>query len=298
MKRSKAVASDANSARAVGAPQREVDVARVALAGVVLGHERDRLLLLGGDLLGAGLVDRVLVGDPQRRPVVEVDLVLAVVALALGALDGHPRGAHLVADPAQQRLDPRPAEHRVVVVVEVGRLEAAVALLERLLVGVAEDDELELGAREGLQPALGQALQLRAQDLARGGHDRRAVGPVQVGEAERGALVPRHQPQRLEVRLHLEVAVAALPRGHRVAVDGVHLDVDGQQVVAGLGAVLEHVVQEVGRGQPFALQAALHVGQREQDGVDRFRLHGVAQLVQRERGGKVHAARNATHSSL
>ena len=167
---------------------------------VVLGHEGDRELLLRGDLLGARLVDRVLVGDPQRRPVVEVDLVLAVVALALGALHRQARRAHLVADLAQQRLHARPAEHRVVVVVEVGRLEAAVALLGRLLVGVLEDDELELGAGEGLQPALGQALQLRAQDLARRGDDRRAVGPAQVGEAERRSLVPGDHPQRLEVR--------------------------------------------------------------------------------------------------
>ena len=37
-----------------------------------------------------------------------------------------------------------------------------------------------------------------------------------------------------------EVAVAALPARHRVAVDGVHVDVDGEQVVAALGAVADH----------------------------------------------------------
>ncbi len=53
--------------RAVLAPQREVDVARVALALVELGHEGDRHALLGGDLLGAVLVDRVLVGGRAAR---------------------------------------------------------------------------------------------------------------------------------------------------------------------------------------------------------------------------------------
>ena len=125
---------------------RAVDVTRVALGLVELRHEGDRHLLLGGDLLGPVLVDHVVVGGLQRGAVVEVDLVLAEVALALRVLDRHPGGRHRVADPADQRLDPRRAEHRVVDVVEVGRLEVAVALVPGVLVGVPEDDELELGA--------------------------------------------------------------------------------------------------------------------------------------------------------
>jgi hypothetical protein len=98
--------------------------------------------------------------------------------------------------------------------------------------------------------------------------DRSAVAPVQVGHAQRRAGVPRDHAQRVEVRLHLEVAVATLPRGHRVAGDRVHLDVDGEQVVARLGAVGDDVLDEVVRVEPLALEAALHVGEAEQDGVD------------------------------
>ena len=94
--------------------------------------------------------------------------------------------------------------------------------------------------------------------------------------------------QRVEVGLHLEVAVAALPRRHRVAADGVHLDVDGEQVVAGLGAVLGDLVEEVRRGQPLALQAALHVGEREQHGVDLAAADRRAQLVELQ--GRLHGA--------
>ena len=76
-------------------------------------------------------------------------LVLAEVALTLGALRHEAGPGHLVADAAQQRLDPGRAEQRVVDVVEVGRLQVAEPLLPGLLVGVLEDDELELGAGEG-----------------------------------------------------------------------------------------------------------------------------------------------------
>ena len=258
-----------------------MDVARVALGLVELRHEGDRHVLLGGDLLGAVLVDRRGRRRRERLAVAEVDLVLAEVALALGVLDRHPGRAHLVADPADQRLDARRAEQRVVDVVEVGRLEVAVGLLPGLLVGVLEDDELELGAGVGDQPALGKPGELAAQDLARRGDDLGAVVPLQVGEQQHRALVPRDRPQRVEVGHHLEVAVAALPRRHLVAADGVHVDVDGEQVVAALGAVLEHVVEEVLGGQPLALKPPLHVGDREQHGVDRAVRDRLLQLVER-----------------
>ncbi|BFO20058.1 hypothetical protein SHKM778_64460 [Streptomyces sp. KM77-8] len=77
-------------------------MAGVALALVVLRHEGERDALLGGDLLGAGLVDGVLVAGDQGLVVAEGDLVLAGVALALGGLDGESGGGHLVADTAQQ----------------------------------------------------------------------------------------------------------------------------------------------------------------------------------------------------
>jgi hypothetical protein len=176
---------------AVARLQREVDVARVALALVVLGHVGDRHALLAGDLLGAVLVDDVRVGGGQRVRVVEVHLVLAEVALALGVLDLHAGRRHVVADAADERLDARGAQQGVVDVVEVGRLELAVGLVPRLLVGVAEHDELELGARGRLPAPLGEPVELAAQDLPRGGRHRRAVAPRDVGHAQRGPRLPR-----------------------------------------------------------------------------------------------------------
>lgn len=261
-----------------------MDVAGVALAFVVLGHEGDRDALLGGDLLGAGLVDHVLVAGDQGLVVAEGDLVLAGVALALGGLDGEAGAGHLVADAAQQGLDAAGAEHRVVDVVLVGRGEAAVAGVPGLLVGVLEDDELQLRADLGGVAEGGEPVELPAQYLAgRGGH-RGAVGPGEVGGDHRGALVPRDAAQGVQVGIHGEVAVAGLPGGHGVAVDGVHVGVDGEQVVAALGAVVEDLVEEEAGREPLALEAALHVGEGQDDSVDLAARDEGVQLLDGKRG--------------
>ena len=211
-KRSKACSSSANSGVPSSRAQREVDVARVALALVELGHEGDRHALLGGDLLGAGLVDRVLVGGRAAPAVGEVDLVLAEVALALGVLHPQARAGHRVADAADQRLDPRGAEHRVVDVVEVGRVEVAVAAV------AAPPRRMSLKRMNSSSVA---AFASSPRSARRSSWRRRiwrgeaTTGlpsrPREVGQAQRGALVPRHRAQRVEVGLHLEVAVAAFP---------------------------------------------------------------------------------------
>ena len=131
-----------------------------------------------------------------------------------------------------------------------------------------------------VQPRSREAVELAAQDLARRGDDVGAVVPDDVGEAHRGPLLPGDQPQRAEVRAHHEVAVAALPGGHREALDRRHVDVDGEQVVAPLGAVLGDLVEEVVRDEALAHQAPLHVGDGEEDGVDLATLDQPAQLLE------------------
>ena len=243
-------------------------MAGVALALVVLRHEGDRLPALGGDLLRDGLVDAVVVRGDQRVGVEEADLVLAEVALALGALDVETRGVHGVAQVAQQRLDPRGAEDGVVDVVLVDRRQVAPAPVVGLLVRRVEGDELELGAGQRDHPALGDPVQLGLEDRARRLGDRCVVEPDQVALHQHAARQVGQQPDRVVVGHELHVAVALLPRGDGVAVDGVHVDVDREQVVAALGAGLQRDVQEVLRVQALALEPALHVGEGEHDGVD------------------------------
>src|SRR4028118_2195488 len=131
---------------------------------------------------------------------------------------------HTTAGP---RCDRGGAERRGVHVVQVGRVEVPVALAPRLLVGVHKDYELELCAHEGLEAALGEALELALEDLARRGHDRGSILPDEVARYHRRPLLPGHEPQSVHVRLEDEVPVAPLPGAHRVALNGVHLDVDG-----------------------------------------------------------------------
>ena len=171
------------------------------------------MALLGGDLLGAVLVDRVVVGGPQRLAVAEVDLVLAEVALALRVLDRQPGGrpsrcgsGGSAARPARcraassRRCRGWPARGR------------GSRFCQAVLVGVVEDDELELGAGVGDQAALGEPRELAAQDLARRGDDLARRRPT--ARSASSITVPScHGIGRsvVEVGLHHEVAVAAAP---------------------------------------------------------------------------------------
>ena len=120
-------------------------------------------------------------------------------------------------------------------------------------------------------------------------------GEATTGESSAHARSARHsavpsfhgdEPQRVEVGLHLEVAVAALPRGHRVAVDGVHLDVDGEQVVARLRRRARAPCRGSG-ARSAACPAGGPACRSARGGPCRSsRLDGVAQLVERERGGR------------
>ena len=268
--------------RPVVFPDRQVDVAGVAFPRVRLGHERDAHALRVGDLLGPGLVDRMVVARRHGLGVPEGDLVLAQVALALGRLDLEARPGHAVAEPAEQRLDPGGPQDGVIDVVGVGRGEVAVPGGLRGGVGVVVHHELQLGAGHGLQAALGQPVGLGLQDLPRGGHHGRAIVPGEVGDDHRRGFLPGHPAQRAHVGHHHEVAVAGLPGRHRVAVDGVHLHVHREQVVAPLDDAAHHVVEEELRREPLALQPALHVGEGDDDRVDVALAHLHAELLERE----------------
>src|SRR6478735_12272834 len=85
---------------AVVTTQRDVDMAAVSFALIELRHERQALAVLVGDLLGAVLVDGVVVAGEPRVVVAERDLLLTEVALALDTLAVHARAVHTAPDVA------------------------------------------------------------------------------------------------------------------------------------------------------------------------------------------------------
>ncbi len=97
-----------------------------------------------------------------------------------------------------------------------------------------------------------------------------------VAEDQRRARQPRDAPQRRQVGLHDEVAVALVPVGGLVAGHRLHVDVVGEQVVAAVG-LLVGAVEEVLGLEALADQPSLHVGKASHDRVD---LAGADRLLQ------------------
>ena len=74
-------------------------------------------------------------------------------------------------------------------------------------------------------------------EIARSGPGGTAVAPPKVSHHQRRSRQPGNHSQGAHVGRHHHVAVARLPTRHSVSVDGVHLHIDREQVVAAFGAV-------------------------------------------------------------
>jgi hypothetical protein len=138
-----------------------------------------------------------------------------------------------------------------------------------VLVGVPEEDELQLGAAHDRVAERGGLLQLSAQDRA-GRHLDGLAGLLveQVAHDQGRRLQPGDAAQGGQVGPAAEVAVALLPGGVLVAREDVHVDIDRQQVVAGLDRTVDHMVEEVVPRHPFAHEPSLKVGEDDEYGVD------------------------------
>ena len=234
-----------------------------------------------GDLLGAVLEEHAAVGRLHHFVVSNVDLVLARRRLALAELDRDSGFRHLVADLAVQRLELGRLEEVVVLVVVADPLDILVALLGEILEGVREDVELELRTRlDGVAQAcgpLGLALEHRP------GRDRDLRARLlvdRVAQDDRGRLEPGQNSGRLPRLAPDPVAVPGLPVHQLEAVRRVHLHVRAEQVRAEVNAVVDHALEEGLGLDPFAHEAALHVGQGDDDRVDPAIADHPAQLLE------------------
>ena len=94
-----------------------------------------------------------------------------------------------------------------------------------------------------------------------------AVVIQQIAQHQRGAGQPRHQPQGGHVRAQHIVAIALFPAGGFIAGNGVHLHIDGEEIVAAMGFFMS-AIAEKGGVKAFAHQAALHVDAGHEDSVN------------------------------
>ena len=236
------------------------------------------------DLLRAVLVDDVVVGHRQRVGEAEVDLVLARPRLALRGLDLDARAVHAVADLADEVLVVGRGEDVVVEDVRHGRRQVLVALRPRLLVGLAQEVELELRARHRREAERRCPLHLRLQHLPRRRLNRRAVVPVDVAEDERGRLEPRNPPQRAEIRLRSRSRRSRAPssRSRSPGSGPSPCRARGGSCSLRPGCSVGHLLAEELRVEPLSHEPALHVGERDDDRVDRARLDLGLQLVERQ----------------
>jgi hypothetical protein len=160
----------------------------------------------------------------------------------------------------------------VVLDVPAGGLEIAIALIAGGPVAVVEDVELELGRHLGGVALLLEPTQLSLEHRARAVGQLFAVMVGHVAQHQGRPGQPRDAPQRPEVRLDDEIAIALRPGRRLEARHRLHLHVDGQEIVAGV-PFLVHRLEEVASGHPLADQPALHIGERGHHRVDLAARH-------------------------
>ena len=251
-----------------------MDVAGVAGQLVVpLGHEGHGLAGEMRDLLDAVLQDDVAVGHLQRIGIAHVDLGLAGAPLALGILHRDPGALQPVADRPHHGLFLGGLEDVVILDVAAGRLQILEALFLSRGIGFVEKIELQLAGAEGPAVLGRQPLDLAFQDVARGVRNRFAVMVGHVAQHQGRALQPRQAAQGLHIRLQDEVAVALLPVGRGVTGHRLHIDVVGQQIVAGMGFLIA-MLHEKGGMEALADQPAELIRHRHHHGVDLAGIHG------------------------
>src|SRR5438552_3098413 len=144
-----------------------VDAVEARGAHAVLRHEGDRAAPLPRDLLDAVLVEHVAIGHLERLGVAEVDLLLPPPPLTLRELHRHARRFHRVPNGAHQRLLLGRLEDVIVLEVAGDWRQAVVALGARLVEGLAEEIELELGGGLHREATLAHPLDLPLQHPAR-----------------------------------------------------------------------------------------------------------------------------------
>ena len=98
-----------------------------------------------------------------------------------------------------------------------------------------------------------------------------------VAQDDRRAFEPTGAAERPEVGDQVKVTIALLPVGEVVPRNRLHLHVDRQQVIAGVGSAFRDLRDKMVDVEPLSQEAAVNV---RKDGQDRVDLAGSGQLLQ------------------
>ena len=274
-------------------PERLVDMRRRSGAAVVvLCHEGHRAALGPGNFLHRCLGDGVVVGRIHRIGILDVDLFLTSLCLALGTFDRDARAVQTVADGPHHLFLFGGLEQVVILVVIRDRVQIADSsvLLQAVadrLIGILEDVELQFGRHHRLELQGAGAGHLGLQDRAGGmGHGLMGVVIQQVAQHQHGSRQPGQGAQRGKIGLHHIIAIAGGPACGFVALHGVHFHVGGQQIVAAM-RFFEPAIDEELRVKALSHQTALHIGCADQDGIDLAACDGLFQRVKSHVAGHV-----------
>ena len=179
----------------------------------------------------------VAVGHLQRFGVADIDLFLPRSPLALRILDRDAGHAHVVAQPAHISLFLGGDADQIVADMRRGGVEPAPMLLRGRCRRSRRTGRIRVPRRS--RPGSPAARRRRSclRRMARGECGRSSWPWCTSTSQITSAVFSSHgtQPQRRQVGLHDEVAIALRPAGRLVAGHRLHIDVVGQQVVAGMG---------------------------------------------------------------
>ena len=88
-----------------------------------------------------------------------------------------------------------------------------------------------------------------------------------ITEDQSGAVGPASATQGRGVWHQVKIAVATVPVRKLVTLDWLHVHVDRQQIVAGMGAVCQARFQEEASVETFAEEPSIVIGETHDDGV-------------------------------
>ncbi len=199
------------------------------------GHEGDAHVHPVGGLLHALFHEDVAIGHFENIGVSDVHLMLTATPFALRCLDGNPRPAEVAAHRPVVGFRPGSLQQVVVLDIPPPCRQIVVALPGGVAIALFVHEVLEFRGGFGPVAEGGGSLDLSAKDRPwRDGNRLTGAFVFEIAKDDGRCRKPIRYPEGVQVRHHVEVAVAELPVGVLVAGYRFHLHVDGQQVVAGV----------------------------------------------------------------